>query len=450
MLTDVSIKKLPRPEKRREIPDRGGTKGLHLVHQPSGAKSWALRYRFDGRPRKLTLGAYPDVPLAEARRRAEQARGEIAGRKDPAGAKRASKAAVKAAREADETTVAKVATSFVERYVKRHVGPSWGDEMERLFKVEINPKLGDKPLAAVTKPDVHDLLDGIVDRGAPVVANRTLAVFRRFFNWTIERGIIATSPCDRIKAPAPEASRDRVLSDDELRLAWRAFERVNWPFGRIAQLLLLTDARLSEIAEGRWSEIDLEARTWTIAKERSKNKIAHEIPLSDPAIAILKSMPRIGGKDAFIFSRSGRSAVTGFSNGKIALDAAVLEIMKTDAEARGENVESVIPPPHWTFHDLRRTAASGMAALGIAPHVVEAVLNHKNGTIRGVAAIYNKYSYAPEKRAALDAWARKLDAIVTGESASNVVALAKARGKGRPCQNTNTIRNRAPSRSSNT
>jgi integrase len=406
MLTDVQIKKLTTPTARREVPD-GKITGLYLVLQPSGAKSWALRYRAAGKPTKLTLGPYPTLDLANARRRAQEALGDVASGKNPAAEKKAAREAQKAASSTADR-VETVAASFIDKYVKRNVGESWAREAERLLTKEINPKFGCKRLGEVKKSDIHDLLDEIVDRGAPIVANRTLAVFRRLCNWAVERGVVDASPCDKIKAPAAEESRDRVLSDDEVRLAWTAFERLGWPFGQIAQLLLLTGARRDEIASGRWSEIDLEAKTWTIAKERSKNGVAHEIPLSDAAIAILKQLPRIGDrKDALIFSTTGLTAVSGFSRAKDAIDNVILA-------ARGAEVGA---PDRWTFHDLRRTAASGMAGLGIAPHVVEAVLNHRSGTIKGVAAVYNRYSYATEKRQALDAWARRLEAIVTGAAA---------------------------------
>jgi integrase len=406
MLTDVQIKKLTTPTARREVPD-GKITGLYLVLQPSGAKSWALRYRAAGKPTKLTLGPYPTLDLANARRRAQEALGDVASGKNPAAEKKAAREAQKAASSTADR-VETVAASFIDKYVKRNVGESWAREAERLLTKEINPKFGCKRLGEVKKSDIHDLLDEIVDRGAPIVANRTLAVFRRLCNWAVERGVVDASPCDKIKAPAAEESRDRVLSDDEVRLAWTAFERLGWPFGQIAQLLLLTGARRDEIASGRWSEIDLEAKTWTIAKERSKNGVAHEIPLSDAAIAILKQLPRIGDrKDALIFSTTGLTAVSGFSRAKDAIDNVILA-------ARGAEVGA---PDRWTFHDLRRTAASGMAGLGIAPHVVEVVLNHRSGTIKGVAAVYNRYSYATEKRQALDAWARRLEAIVTGAAA---------------------------------
>jgi integrase len=428
MLTDVQIRKLPTPTTRREIPD-GKITGLYLLLQPSGAKSWALRFRAAGKPAKLTLGPYPALDLANARRRAQEALGEIASGKNPAADKKAAREAQKVA-DSTADRVEMVAAAFVDKYVKRNVGESWAREAERLLTKEINPRLGSKQLSDVKKSDIHDLLDEIVDRGAPIVANRALAVFRRMCNWAIERGIIATSPCDKIKAPAAEESRDRVLSDDEIRLAWGAFNRIGWPFGPLAQLLLLTGARRDEIASGRWSEIDLVAKTWTIGKARSKNGVAHEIPLSDAALGILKPLPRIGDKrDAFVFTTTGATPVSGFSRAKEAIDAVILEALKAEAGKGGADPASVVTPPAWVLHDLRRTVASGMAGIGIAPHVVEAVLNHKSGTIKGVAAVYNRYSYAAEKRAALDVWARRLEAIVAGgAAASNVVEFAKGRG----------------------
>ena len=433
MLTDVQIKKLPTPTTRREIPD-GKIAGLYLVLQPSGGKSWALRFRDAGKSAKLTLGPYPTLDLANARRRAQEALGEVASGKNPAADKKAARQAQKAANSTADR-VKDVAEAFVEKYVKRKVGDSWAREAERLLAKEINPKLGTKRLGEVKKSEIHDLLDGIVDRGAPIVANRTLAVFRRLCNWAVERGVIDKSPCDKIKAPSAEETRDRVLSDDEIRLAWSAFDSVGHPFGPLAKLLLLTGARRDEIAGADWSEIDLAAKTWTIAKERSKNGTAHEIPLSDEAIAIINGLPRIEAKrddkgkmgPAYVFTTTGRTPVSGFSHAKNSIDEEILAEIQRDATARGNDPNEATPPARWTFHDLRRTAASGMAGIGIAPHVVEAALNHKSGTIKGVAAVYNRYSYAAEKRQALDAWTRRLSAIVSGKEPSNVVELAAAR-----------------------
>jgi integrase len=414
VLTDLLIKKLPRPETRREVPD-GKISGLYLLVQPSGAKSWAVRYRVGGAPKKLTIGPYPAVDLAAARKRAQEALGDVAGGIDPGALKKAAREARKAEQSVRDR-VEEIAAVFVERYVKPNVGDAWARETVRLLKIEIIPKIGAKRLGEVKRGDVHEMLDGIVDRGAPIIANRTLAVFRRLCNWAIERGIIAVSPCDKVRAPATEETRDRVLSDDEIRLAWGAFDRVGWPFGPIARLLLLTGARRDEIASARWSEIDFAARTWTVAKERSKNGIAHEIPLSAAAVEIIATLPRVEGRIGFVFSTTGASPVSGFSKAKAVIDAAIRV---------ATNAEGVNALDHWQFHDLRRTAASGMAGMGIAPHVIEAVLNHKSGIIKGVAAIYNRYNYSAEKRQALDRWSRRLAKIVSGKADAKIVPLTR-------------------------
>ena len=430
MLTDLSIKKLALPDKRREVPD-GRIGGLYLIVQPSGAKSWAVRYRADGLPRKLTLGPYPAVDLATARKRAQEALGDVAGGKDPASAKQASKATATAERANDDKRVERVAEAFIKRHVKLSgkVGAGWGAEVERLFKIEILPRIGGKRIGEVTKNDLLSILDAIVDRGSPITANRCFAVLRKFFNWACDaRGLIVVSPCKGIEAPAAESSRDRVLDDEEIRLAWQAFDAIGWPFGPIGKLLLLTGARRSEIAEATWQEIDLDARTLTLPGSRTKNGEPHEIPLSDDAVEIIGALPRIEGKAALVFSTTGATPVSGFSRSRELIEKAIAAKLRRVTIERGEDPERVEAPKPWTLHDLRRTCASGMASLKIAPHVIEAVLNHKNGTIKGVAKVYNRYSYAAEKRAALDAWARRLEVIVSGAEASNVVELAQVRG----------------------
>jgi integrase len=423
MLTDLSIKNLMRPDnrpdKRTETPD-GKISGLYFVLQPSGAASWAVRYRLDGKPKKLTLGPFPAIDLTTARRRAQEALGDLARGGDPAAQKRAQKEARRAQQEVKDR-VEDIAAVFVEKHARRKAGVLWAAETERLLRVEIVPAFGATRLGEITKGHVHDLLDSLIDRGSPTTANRALAVLKKLGNWSVERGIVTVSPFAGIKPPALERARDRILSDDEIRIAWRAFGTVGWPFGDIAKLLLLTGMRRDEVAEARWTEIDLVGKTWAIAKERSKNGLAHEIPLSHTAIEILRGMPRIGDKkDGFIFTTNGRTAVSGFSRAKESIDKAILAAMR-------EADEYAEAPAGWVFHDLRRTTASGMAGLAIAPHVVEAVLGHRSGTIKGVAAVYNRYSYAIERRAALEAWSRRLHEIVSGEKAENVVELAGAR-----------------------
>jgi hypothetical protein len=205
MLTEIGISKLPTPDKRKEIP-AGGVAGLYLVVQPSGRRSWAFRYRAHGiLPRKLTIGGFPAVGLSEARRRAREALGEVAGGKDPAGLKKASKAAAKAAKESDVDHVERVFEQFAKRYVASKVGSGWAKEVDRMFKVEILPVIGAKRIGEVRKAEILSLIDAIVDRGSPFTANRCLAILRKFFNWaTDDRDLISVSPCKGIKPPAPE------------------------------------------------------------------------------------------------------------------------------------------------------------------------------------------------------------------------------------------------------
>ncbi|CAN2533030.1 Prophage+integrase+IntA [Methylocapsa aurea] len=440
-LTIAAIEKTKPEAVRREIPD-GLVRGLYLVMQPSGARSWAVRYRFLGQSRKLTLGTYPAIDLKAARELASAALVTAARGEDPAGQKKEAKRQAAAALPAHDL-LENVCASYIKRQAKPNTREASWREVERILKREIayveekedgtveksGPWVG-RRLGDITRADIGARLDEIVDRPAPILANRTLAAFRRVCNWAIGRGIIETSPCDRVMAPVAETSRDRVLTDDELRVTWGAFESAGWPFGQIGKVLLLTGARRDEVGAMTWGEVDLAGKLWTIPKERAKNGAAHEVPLSDTAVAILKSLPKIeGGKGApgYIFTTTGTTPVSGFSRAKDQFDAAILEAMQKAAAGCGDDPEKVKAPERWTLHDLRRTAASGMAGLGIPPHVVEAVLNHKSGTIKGVAAVYNRYSYSAEKRQALDAWARRVEAIVADKPAGNVVELAKAR-----------------------
>jgi len=425
MLTDVAIENLKAQSARKEYPD-GKIGGLYLVVQPSGAKSFALRYRVAGVPRKFTIGPYPAINLKTARKRAQEALGDVAGGEDPAGAKRAALEAQKAALAAADR-VEDVVGAFVTLHLGATAKPSWAKEAERLLRVEVIPKFGKKRLGEITGDGVHNLLRDIAKRGAPITANRTFSVFRKMCNWAMSRDggrLIKTSPCAGVDAPSAEHSRERTLDDAEIKLAWGAFESIGWPFGPIGKLLLLTGARRNEVASMEWRELDLAAAVWKLPRERTKNKRAHEVPLSDAAVEIIKALPRVEGKAGLVFSTTGRTAVSAFSRAKTAIDAAIVEGLRKDADASDDQE---IKAPDWVVHDLRRTVATNLQKLGVRLEVTEAVLNHKSGTIRGVAAIYNRFAYEPEKRAALDAWARRLDAIVSGAPAGNVVEFAGRR-----------------------
>jgi integrase len=221
---------------------------------------------------------------------------------------------------------------------------------------------------------------------------------------------------------------DRVLSDEEIRIAWRAFDSVGWPFGPIGQLLLLTGARKNEVAGMKWSEIDLDARIWSLPQERTKNKREHELPLSAAAVRIIEALPRIGDKmRGFVFTTTGNSAVSGFSRFKTSIDETVLELSKEQAELRGDDPAKVEALAPWILHDLRRTVATNLQKLGVKLEVTEAVLNHVSGTRAGVVGLYQRHDYRDEKRQALDAWARHLGAIIDGEGPADIVRLARTK-----------------------
>lgn len=393
---------------RKEIPD-GGLPGLYLVIQPSGAMSWAVRYRHDGKPRKLTIGAYPAFSLAEARKSASAALRAVSEGRDPIEEKK------QAASERAETSndVDKVLDTFLTRYVKPNNRASTARETERFIDNEIRPRWKGRLIQSIGKRDVVALLDGIVDRGAPISANRVHAILRRFFNWCMERSILDASPIATVPAPSKETSRDRVLSDTELKLLWQACERVGWPFGSMVQILILTCQRREEVAGAVWSEFDLEAKEplWIIPKERAKNAKSHTVPLSASCVALIKGLPKIKSEAGYLFTTTGETSVSGFSKAKSKIDAKMLEIAKEQAVERGGDPETV-SVAEWRLHDLRRTGASGMAALRQPVQVVEAVLNHKSGAIKGVAAVYNRHDYADEKRQALDEWASKVATTV--------------------------------------
>lgn len=414
-LTVLAIGAYKAKDKPYEVADGGG---LYLTVRPNGSKSFNLRYRYGGKPRNLTLGPAA-LGLAKARELAREALVAIARGHDPAEKKAAAKAAARAPKRAPGDLVESVVADFVAIYAK---GPGeepntrdWR-ETQRLLEKHVVGEWQGRRLSEIGRADVHKLLDGIVAGGAPIGANRLFAQLRKLCAWALSRGIVERNPCEGVAKPVSEKgrARERVLDDRELALVWRAADALGWPFEPMIKLLILTGARRDEVAGMSWREVDFEKGVWTIPAARSKNRRAHTVPLAPAAVEILESLPRIGSRDGLIFSTTGATPVSGFSVAKKRLDKAVASL--NDGE----------PLAPWVLHDLRRTAASGMASLRIAPHVVEAVLNHVSGTISGVAAIYNRHDYRAEKQAALEAWARRLEAIVTGESAKNVVEL-KAR-----------------------
>lgn len=369
-LTDKALEGLKPQAKRYEVHDLY-CPGLSVRVSPEGRKSFTIKYRYGIKQKRLTIGIYPRMPLAKARERAMEYLRQVDEGTDPSQRRRQPSHRVHA---------------IVDDFIRQHAKPrnrKWM-ENERILNRELVAVFGQRDIREIKRADVLEIMDAAVERGAHYQANRILSYVRKLFNWCVERGVIEVSPINGLKAPTKEVSRDRVLSDDEIRAVLLCSRNDVYPFRQYVPLLLATAQRRGELAEMRWSEVDFEARTWVIPAERSKNGKPHVVPLSAFAIDALAEVPRFLDCD-YVFTTTRRSPISGFS-----------KALRRLWEATGST--------DWRFHDLRRTAASGMARANVPPHVIEKVLNHISGTISGVAAVYNRYGYDPEKRAALEQW----------------------------------------------
>jgi integrase len=460
-LTPIGVERA-KPKKNAETGERirtevadAGCPGLYLVVQPSGAKSWAVRYRFAGAPKKLTLGPLlalsrgepepPDPKIGEpltlkaAHKLAKAELRKIELGTDPAKAKQDQIASGRqAAAVHAEDSVENLKVQFIERYQKPK-NRSWA-RIESIFEKEVLPRWRGRSVHEITKENVEDLIDAIAaDR--PIAANRTLAAVRKWFAWMGGRSKggrkamlkerLRTMPCVGVEPPGREARRDRVLSDEEIKAVWAACGEVapdrdggiGEPFGSFVRVLLLTGQRRGEVAGMRRSEIDADDRIWRIPSARTKNKLMHLVPLSDQTLSIIKGVKRIEGSD-FVFTTTGDSGLGGFSRAKERLDETMT---RQRAEKQRDQRTKPIKPTPWTFHDLRRTAATGMADIGILPHVIETVLNHVSGHRAGVAGVYNRATYAAEKADALQRWADYVEGLVTGNPAAKVIPIRSQR-----------------------
>jgi integrase len=401
----------PRPDRRVELPD-DDVPGLALRVTPQGAKTWAVRYRVEGgrrgRLRRLTLGAYPTLTLVDARKKARRALNAVAATgMDPAAAKQA-------ARQGE--TVADLAREYLEKYAKKHKR-SWRDD-ERYLDADVLPAWTHRKVKELTRRDVRELIEGIADRGSPISANRCLALVRKMLNFAIERDWIEANVASRIAKPGTERSRDRVLSDEEIRLVWNACEAERPAMCALMRLRLLTAQRGGELMLLRWSDVD-RANGWlTIPGSVTKNKVPHRVPLSAPAVDILNAVPRLS--DEWVFAgRTGRRPLTDAKKAGRRIGHRVLAALQKD----DPDVEAF----DFRAHDLRRTASTKMAEAGISHADIARVLNHVDAGPRATQ-VYDRYSYDREKRVALDTWARMLTAILERKATGTVLPFGATGG----------------------
>ena len=358
--------------------------GFGVKVTPKGRKVFVVLYRTGGagsKLRKYTIGPYGRVTLHQARVAAQKVFAAKLDGCDPAAEKR----------EAKRRAVADLAEDLLETFITQRLSQNRSAaETSRLLRREVGKPWAGRSIHAIGKRDVVDVVSAIVQRGAPGAANKTLKSLKTFLRWCVGQAILDQSPAEGVPLPTKEVARDRVLDDTELTQVILAARKIGGPYGAIVELLALTGQRREEVACLHWEELDLAERIWTIPKARTKNTKAHIVHLSKQALAVLKRADRRG---PLVFTLLGTKPFQDFTHAKRRLD-------------------QLSGVTGWRLHDLRRTCVSGMARLGVAPHVADKILNHQSGTISGVAAVYQRHEFLAERRAALDLWGAHVIAIL--------------------------------------
>jgi integrase len=401
--TAAAVARLSTPETGRIDYFDAALPAFGLRVSKTGARKYFLMTRIDGKQVRLTLGVAkvkddaPGLTLKEAREKAAEFGDLIERGIDPRQLKAVEK---QLNQELSQNTFKAVGERFMRQHVDAQLTKSTAREYRRVLTGPDTADWQNKLISSISKADVLTVLDNMVERGSAGAANNTLAYLRKFFNWCTDKDLIEIPPTDRIKKPGPTNVGHRVLTLEECADVWRAFDAEGGAFGDLFKLLLLTGQRRSEVGGMRREELaDLDGKspTWNISAIRTKNARPHIVPLSKPAVEIIQSRPEIGDKGLF-FTNTGKAPVSGYGRAKQRIDAWI-------AKDRENQERPTIPP--WTLHDLRRTMVTIMNEnLGVAPHVVEACVNHISGGAKaGVAGVYNKALYLDDRRKALVAWA---------------------------------------------
>lgn len=379
--------------------------GFGVRLRAGGRRTWIVQFRVGARQRRLTIGNVAALDAAEARMAARKALARVGLGHDPQADK--AEARAKAA-----ITLGSVVDTYL-NHKKAVVRPTSFKETDRYLRQHWKPMHG-LPLHKIMRRNVATRLAEITAANGPVAAGRARSALSATFVWALGEGIAENNPVIGTNRPAEPVSRDRVLNDEELVEIWNACRDDN--YGRIVRLLMLTGQRRQEVGAMIWPELDFDRAVWVIPSERTKNYRQHEVPLTDPVIAILKAIPQRTNRES-VFGE-GHGPFQGWSEAKAALDRRIFAARNVMTGGAGK----AIAP--WRLHDLRRTLATRMADLGVQPHVIEAVLNHVSGHKAGVAGVYNRSLYSAEKRAALTLWAEHIMSLVQKRE-SKIVPLRR-------------------------
>lgn len=369
-------------------------KGFGARIMPTGTITYIAYYRAkNGRQRKVSLGRHGVITPTEARKRALRVLADVSDDKDPA----------------EEREQARNNPSFAylaDEYLKRHASQKKsGIEDERMLKKDLLPRWHHIPALEIGRREVLDVLNDIKDRGAPIAANRTLSLVRKMFNFGMDQAIVESNPCARIKPPAKEQQRDRVLTEKEIKRFWERLPKTDASsqLQAILKLILVTAQRPGEVIGVAWPEIELEEGWWMIPAEKSKNGLAHRVPLSQMALEIVKSM---NPKEGYLFPSPKDPAK------HIKVNALSHAIRRN---------QDIFGLPDFRPHDLRRTAASHMSSMGINRLVISKILNHVE---TGVTAVYDRYGYDKEKQTAVNSWNIKLKNLLEGTK-GDIIPIAR-------------------------
>lgn len=339
-------------------------------------------YRLAGagsRLRKYTIGPCGRVTLPMARTQAQKIFAARLDGRDLAEEKKQSRRRLVVDRVDD----------LVETYIRERVAQTetWRT-ISNLLRRDVIAHWGSKSIHEISKRDVSDLI-GLIAQRNDHAGHRLLKTLKTYFRWCVGRAIIDFSPADGITSNYRQISRDRVLTDEELAAIIIAARKMEYPYGGIIELLALTGQRRNEVSRLRWDELDELSRTWSIPGSRTKNKKAHIVHLSEQAWRVVEVRPR----GTYVFATAGIKPFSAFAKGKSAID-------------------QLCGISGWRVHDLRRTVVSGMARLGVPPHVADKILNHQSGTISGVAAVYQRHEFLAERKEALNRWGAHVTRIV--------------------------------------
>ncbi len=413
MLTDIIIKKLKaEPGKRTEYWDIGEKSIQGLGIRIGKKKVFFIKYIFEGRARRKTIGEYPGISLAEARAEAQKDLVAIQKGIDPG--------EVKQQKKADYSNEPTIKELIQELWDKKLSKLKSGKDTRRLLKKDLLKSWGKRKVSTIKTRDIVLLLDEVAER-APVTRNRLHTAINGLFSFAVSRGVIDISPCANI-VRSEEKTRDRVLNDDEIVLLWRALDLKNkrvfdaFPNTKLAlQLILLTGQRPGEVAGMKKSELTerTDGLWWDIPAKRmkGKNAMAHDVPLNPLALEVIKQAKFYSGKSKYIF----RSSVK--KDSSITVPAISRAVVRHLAEMKIEK---------FTPHDLRRTCRTGLASLKVSDVVAEKILSHK---LQGVLGVYNRATYEPERRAALELWEGHINGLINPnlKAAHNIDDLAQYR-----------------------